>query len=374
MSSEIQESLENFKVIVAFNRLDYFRKRFAEINETNYRASIGAGIANYIFVPTYSFAANLGQLIVLGYGIYLITAGQFTVGLLIGFLLYLNNFYGPLRQLASVWASFQQSVAALERIYEVLKLETDLRVLGHGKTKHSQALLIFENVYFHYDPEKEVLRATNFELERGKTYALVGPTGGGKTTTASLMARLYDPTKGTIYLEGKDIRTFQNEEKSAKIGFILQDPFLFSGTVRDNIIYGNSEYFDYTNEQLVGVLEQANLTKLLDRFPDGLETSVSGNSLSLGQKQLIAFMRAVLKKPALLILDEATANIDTVTELILEEILQKLPAATTRVIIAHRLNTIKNADQIFFINEGGIIPAGSMEHALDLLLKRKNIS
>jgi ATP-binding cassette subfamily B protein len=238
------------------------------------------------------------------------------------------------------------------------------------------SVLAFRDVSFHYPGGKEVLREVSFELERGKTYALVGPTGGGKTTTASLMARLYDPSSGSVLLDGRDIRSYESEERSRKIGFILQEPFLFSGTVRDNILYGNAQYLKYSNEQLAEVLADANLSALLSRFPQGLDTLVasSGNTISLGQKQLIAFMRATLRQPDLLILDEATANIDTVTEQLLQEILANLPASTTKVIIAHRLNTIDNVDQIFFVNSGQVTLAGSMEHAIDLLLHGKRAS
>ena len=190
------------------------------------------------------------------------------------------------------------------------------------------------------------------------------------------MARLYDPTAGSVLLDGRDIRSVPPAERARKIGFILQEPFLFTGTVRDNIVYGNDAYANCSTEQLAAVLEKANLSSLLARFPEGLETKVasSGDGISLGQKQLIAFMRAVLRSPELLILDEATANIDTVTEQLLEEILAKLPAPTTKVIIAHRLNTIDNADEIFFVNSGEITLAGSMEHALDMLLHEKRAS
>ncbi len=168
---------------------------------------------------------------------------------------------------------------------------------------------------FQYPGGKDVLRDVNFELEKGKAYALVGPTGGGKTTTASLMARLYDPTEGSVFLDGRDIRSVPPDDRSRKVGFIPQEPFLFTGTVRDNIVYGNGEYQDYSSGQLAEVLgeEPRASSSLLARFSEGLETKVasSGNSISLGQKQLIAFMRATLRKPELLILDEATANIDT---------------------------------------------------------------
>jgi ATP-binding cassette subfamily B protein len=220
------------------------------------------------------------------------------------------------------------------------------------------------------------LHNINLTLDKGKTYALVGPTGGGKTTTASLMARLYDPTIGEVFLNGKDIRSYSPEERTKKIGFILQEPVMFSGTVRENILYGNEEYATDTNEQLKADIDKAGLGKLLERFDQGLETKLtaSGDSVSLGQKQLIAFMRAVLRHPEILILDEATANIDTVTEKLLEDILANLSTDTTKIIIAHRLNTIQNADEIFFVNGGEVVQAGSMDHAMEMLLQHNRKS
>jgi ATP-binding cassette, subfamily B, bacterial len=378
MSAEIQESLSNFKVIVAFNRVDYFRQKFNEANERNYEASVATGIASGMFMPVYGLALSLGQVIVLSYGIYLINAGSLTVGMLIGFLLYVNNFYMPLRQLAALWASFQMALAAVDRISEVLALESNMPILPGAPVKSgANSLLEFDKVTFSYiGGQEQVLRDTTFSLERGKTYALVGPTGGGKTTTASLMARLYDPTAGRVLLDGRDIRSYNPEERAKKVGFILQEPFLFTGTIRDNVLYGNEQYRDYSDEQLVSLLNQRNVGTLLSRFEQGLQTKVAsvGDAISLGQKQIVAFMRAVLRDPEILILDEATANIDTVTEQQLEQILGKLPPSTTKVIIAHRLNTIANADEIFFINSGEITPAGSMEHALDMLMHGKRVS
>jgi ATP-binding cassette subfamily B protein len=238
------------------------------------------------------------------------------------------------------------------------------------------SVLQFENVGFGYREGQHVLKSSSFALERGKTYALVGPTGGGKTTTASLMARLYDPDSGVVRLDGKDIRSYPREELTKKIGFILQEPFLFTGTVRENIFYGHEQYRDCSSDELVEILRKHNLGQLLPRFEHGLDTKVtsSGDGISLGQKQLIAFMRATLRNPEILILDEATANIDTMTEQLLQRILDKLPSSTTKVIIAHRLNTIANADEIFFVNAGEITPAGSMEHAVDMLLHGKRES
>jgi ATP-binding cassette subfamily B protein len=376
MSAEIQESLSNFKVIIAFNRRDYFRKRFNEANVQNYKTAVRAGLANNIFLPVYSFFSSLAQLMVLVSGIYLISVHLFSIGLLVSYLAYATLFYNPLRQLAALWANFQGAMASWDRVSEILALESNLPVLENTASETNAPLLEFRNVHFAYSPENEILHNVSFTMERGKTYALVGPTGGGKTTTASLIARLYDPAKGEVLLDGKDIRAYQPEEKTKKIGFILQEPFLFTGTVRENILYGNEIYKEHSNEQFEQVITDAGLGNLLSLFEQGINTSVStsGEGISLGQKQLIAFMRAVLRNPELLILDEATANIDTITEKLLGDILDKLPLTTTRVIIAHRLNTIENADEIFFVNSGEVTPAGSFDHAVNMLLQGKRIS
>jgi len=376
LSSEVQESLNNFKVVVAFNRRDYFRKRFNEANQDIYSTSVKAGVANNLFMPVYTLFSNIGQLVVLAFGIYLITTHHFTIGMLISFLAYITSFYNPLRQLAALWANFQVALAAWDRILRILGMENNMPIVKEEKAEPSASLMSFRDVSFAYPNGQKVLHHIDFELQGGKTYAFVGPTGGGKTTTASLIARLYDPTEGTILLDGRDIRSYPQNERVEKIGFILQEPFLFSGTIRDNILCGNEAYKDHKNGELTQIFCDTGLEALLQRFDHGLDTKVdiSGDGISLGQQQLIAFMRAVLRKPELLILDEATANIDTVTEKLLEDILQRLPSTTTKVIIAHRLNTIANADEIFFVNTGEITRAGSLDDAVKMLMQGKMAS
>ncbi|MDN3588970.1 ABC transporter ATP-binding protein [Pedobacter aquatilis] len=376
MSAEIQESLNNFKVIIAFNRRDYFRKKFDDANQENYKTAIGAGLANNIFVPVYGLFSSAAQLIVLLFGIYLISKGSFTLGLLVSYIAYTTSFYNPLRQLAALWTSFQVAMASWDRISQILLMNNDLKQIEDSVGLKSDALLEFKNVYFSYDESKEILHNINLRFEKGKTYALIGPTGGGKTTTASLIARLYDATKGRILLDGKDIRTFSAEKRTQKIGFILQEPFLFSGTVKENILYGNGKLKNLSDIELEQIIKNAGLDEILDVFDEGLNTAITSASdgISLGQKQLIAFMRAVLRNPEILILDEATANIDTITEQLLGNILNKLSKETTLVIIAHRLNTIENADEIYFVNEGKVQKAGTLTDALDMLLKGKRAS
>ncbi len=380
LSGDISESLANFQVIVAFNRVDYFREKFDAANRRNYRASVTSGVASGLFAPLYTLAGSAGSILVLGLGVWFILHGQLSVGLLVGYLLYVSAFYDPLRQLATVWSSLQTMMAAMDRVSEVLKLETNLVEIPQATAKaprRPEALLAFEDVGFAYTGGKPVLDKVDLALERGRTYALVGPTGGGKTTTAMLMARLYDPTHGTVYWEGRDIRTFTAAERSAKVGFILQDPFLLAGTVRDNIVYGHPSLGDIDAAALAEHMAALGLSGFLARFGEsGLETLVTGagDGLSLGQKQLVAFLRAVMREPEILILDEATANIDTVTEQMLEEVLDRLPATTTKVIIAHRLNTIQNADEIFFVGGSVVTAAGSMSRAMDLLLGHERTS
>lgn len=357
LSADLADSLENFKAVVAYHRRDYFRQRFQQINRRNYRSALVAGILNRLLGPLYTLCQNLAQLSVLFYGLLLIGQGQVSVGLLISFLSYVARFYDPLRQIAANWASFQTAMAGWERIAAILKLQSNLPLLADD-TPLGETVLEFRDVDFEYTVGAPVLSQVEIRLEKGKTYALVGPTGGGKTTTASLMARLYDPTRGQVLLYGRDLRAWSTAERSQRLGFILQEPFLFEGSLRDNLSFANADYRD-------SLLEEMGMEELLTSFPQGLESDVT--ALSLGQRQIVAFMRAVLRRPDLLILDEASANIDTITESTLGAILKRLPSQTTLVVIAHRLNTIESADEIFFVNGGRLVPAGSMSQALTML-------
>ncbi|MBS2033471.1 ABC transporter ATP-binding protein [bacterium] len=359
LSAETSDSLENFKVVVAFDRQDYFKARFSAANQANYKTAVAAGISNGLFQPGYALCSQLAQMLVLLYGLKLVAAGQLTVGGLIGYLVYVVRFYDPLRQMASTFPMFQTAMAAWDRVHSILRLQNNLNLVESNQEAPGEApRLEFREVSFGYTPEHSVLNQVNIRLEVGRSYALVGPTGGGKSTTASLMARLYDPGHGQIFLDGRDLRTYTAAERSRKIGFILQDPFLQAGSLRDNFAYANPDFQD-------GLVEEMGMQSLISNFPQGLDTDMAG--LSLGQQQIVAFMRAVLRKPQLLILDEATANIDTVTERALSSILEQLPAHTTRVIIAHRLNTIEKADQIYFINQGRVELAGDMAEAVAML-------
>ncbi len=256
MSAEIQESLNNFKVIIAFNRRDYFRKRFDDANRENYSTAIGAGLANNIFLPVYSLFSGLAQLTVLTYGIYLISTGSFSIGLLISYLAYVVYFYNPLRQLASLWSSFQVAMAGWDRITKILSLNSNLITVADRQQSHAGALVEFNNVHFSYDSSREILHNVSLKLERGKTYAFVGPTGGGKTTTASLIARLYDATSGTVLLDGKDIRSYQPVSVRGKSVLFCRS--LFYLQVRLRIIF-------YMVMKYIKIILTSKLKQLLEK-------------------------------------------------------------------------------------------------------------
>lgn len=373
LSAEIQESINNYKVIVSFNRKDYFRNNFEKANEENFKSAVAAGIANNISAPIYDLSGNVALILVLYFGILMIKNDELTIGLLVSFLSYTDRFYSPLRQMAAIWSNAQASLAAWSRVWEILSLHSDLKFSNRSEITSQRPLMEFQKVSFGYVKGHRILNDVNFEIETGKTYAVVGPTGGGKSTLAALMARLYDPKRGTIYLKGQDLKSFLSSELTQTIGFILQDQFLFTGTVGENIVYGNKDYPTYDKDKLTKQLANLNLSILINKFENGLDTLVTPTTelISMGQKQLISFIRAIIRKPEILIMDEATANIDTVTESILQDILDKLPKETTKVIIAHRLNTIKKADQIYFVSHGQVIPAESFEKSLELINKTK---
>jgi len=379
----VSEQLTNFKAVIVYDRRNFFEDFLSKLNKDTYNKYLFSDFLNQLFTPLYDFAGYIAQTAVLIYGIVLISEGEITIGLLIAFLTFAIRFYDPLRWIASIFGNIQVSLASWGRIRDILSLESNLFVLDGSKmpeghlsrsSKHLagdhsvQDLLIFEDVDFSYG-ENNVLNDISFTLEKGKTYALVGPTGGGKSTIASLMSRLYDPTEGSIFFKGVDIRTVNRGELSSSIGVILQEPYMFSGTVAENMKYGNPLFKDILDSDLEKMLNEKKMSTLLGRFPNGISTIIEsgGENISLGQKQLISFVRTVLREPELLILDEATANIDTVTESALQDLIDSLAPHTTKVIIAHRLNTIKKADEILFVGGGEVKRVSDEKEVLELL-------
>ncbi len=373
-SADVQEQIENMKAVIAFGRRDYFVFTLEEQSQVVYKATRMAGIANSIIAPLYRFAGQITQIVVLIYGLYLLGQDAITIGLLVSYFAYARRFFEPLRIIASLWANVQKSIAAWKRLVILLSLKNNLPVLEPEKIvateQCDEPIMQFHNVSFGYDSEKYVLHNATICIQPGTTVAVVGPTGGGKSTTAALMMRLYDVQEGSILLNGKDIRGYTPEEIAKEVGFILQDPVLFSGSVGMNIAMGHPEFTNgYNEKKLSAIIDEMQLGTILEKFPEGLATEVNldSDSLSLGQQQLVAFMRAVIRKPKLLILDEATANVDTVTEKQLNHILEQLRNDIAMVVIAHRLNTIESADEIIFIQGGRVKKAMSFQDALTLI-------
>jgi ATP-binding cassette subfamily B protein len=364
VSAEVQEALNNYRVLVAFGKQEFFRENFSVMSERLRLSKTRAEVSSSLLAPLYTFGSNIAQGLVLLIGVVFLLNGDLTIGVLVGFVAYTQKFFEPLRILGAIVGTMQTAIAGWGRVNDVLSLKSDLTVIESSKSDDVEGILSFEDVGFRYASGSVVLENVSLNLCPGKTYALVGPTGGGKSTTASLMARLYDPTQGVVKFDGKDIRSYQFDELAERIGFILQEPVLFAGTLEDNLTYGNTRF---SKEDLQDVLEKKGLDVLLDSFAGGLSMDVAQAEVSLGQRQLISFVRAVLREPELLILDEATANIDTVTEGKLQKALDTLPPSTTKVVIAHRLSTIREADQIYFVGGGQVDAAGSYQDVLERL-------
>jgi ATP-binding cassette subfamily B protein len=375
--SALQENLTNFKVVAAYGKRDYLENHLQTTSRATFKTALTSGFANKVFEPIYEFFGALALILVLSYGFHLISVGGATVGILIAFVAYTQRFYDPMKTLGTAFGAIQLATAAWTRLQEVFSLENNLKVSTAYVDKGIDKLrLQLKNVSFAYEGGNMVIENANLSFEPGKTYALVGPTGGGKSTLANLMAHLYDPTEGVVYLNGKNISSYSIEETTREISVILQDPILFTGTVAENILYANTDFAGMSIDNLNRLLEHKGFKDVIKRFDQGLSTVVKqyGAGFSIGQKQLISFMRAILREPKLLILDEATANIDTVTEAILNKTLEALPKDTTKVIIAHRLNTIKEADEIMFVNGHHVTNAGSFENAIALITDAKRSS
>lgn len=308
--------------------------------------------------------SNLNIAVVAGLGGWLILNGLASVGMIATFISYSRLFAQPLRQIANLYNNIQSALAGSERIFEIIdkqpELQDDLEAVPLEKLEGD---VIFNQVYFNYVPEIPVLKDVSFHANPGQTIALVGPTGAGKTTIVNVLTRFYDIQKGTITIDGHDIRKVQKDTLRRQLGIVLQDVFLFSGTVLDNIRYGR---LDATDEECIEAAKLANADNFITRLPHGYKTLLSerGSNLSQGQRQLLSLARAIVADPSILILDEATSSVDTRTEIRIQEALLRLMKNRTSFVIAHRLSTIRNADLLLVINEGRIIERGTHEQLL----------
>lgn len=364
LSSYSEEMFTGMRVIKSYVQESSAIKEFKQYNEALRDVSIKAQICGHLIMPLNAFISNLGHILLIAFGSIMVVSGNCTVGIILSFLSYSNMFRRPINQLASLFASMQSALAGANRVFEILDVESEFKeenkelpfdnVLGHVK---------FTNVDFSYVEGKKILKNVNLEAKPGEMLALVGPTGAGKTTIINLLTRFYEIDAGNIYVDGIDIREVKKTALRKKIGIVLQDTYLFKGTVADNIRYGNN---DATMDEIIEASKQAQAHSFIHRLPNGYNTLIEeeGLNFSQGERQLIAIARAILSNPEILILDEATSNVDTKTERYIQLGMRQLMEGRTTFVIAHRLSTIKNADEILVINSGEIIEKGSHEELI----------
>ena len=364
LNAVMEENISGARVVQAFAREEAVFAIFQEVNATYRKAGITADIITAALGPMFTTMMTITIAVAALLGGWLAIQGGLEVGVLATFIIYIMNFFRPMRGIAMLYNQLQSALAGAERIFAALDVRpTVTDRAGAPPLEDIQGDVVFDNVSFSYEAEKPVLQKVSLHARPGATIALVGPTGAGKTTIISLMSRFYDVVEGSIRIDGQDIRDVQQASLRKQLGIVLQDTFLFSGTVRENIRYGR---LDASNEEVVAAAKLANADGFIRLLPGGYDSQVSeqGNNFSEGQRQLLAIARAVLADPRILILDEATSSVDTRTEVHLQQALLRLLQGRTAFVIAHRLSTIRNADEVLVVNDHRIIERGSHEELL----------
>lgn len=359
MNATIEESITNFREIKAFHKEADAEADFARVSQAYRQVATHAEVIMGILGPMFSTMSVicLGALAL--YGGWLAIQGHVQVGIIATFIIYIRNFFRPLRSLAMLYNQLQSSIAGAERIFEILDTVPSVTDRPDAVALPAvQGRIEFDHVDFAYEEGQPVLHDIQLTVAPGQTVALVGPTGAGKTTIVSLLSRFLDVTAGTIRVDGQDLRDIQQASWRRQLGIVLQDTYLFSGTVKENILFGNPEASD---EEVFAAARIANADWFIRRLPAGYTSRVSerGHNFSEGQRQLIAIARAVLARPSVLILDEATSSVDTRTEILLQNALLALLENRTAFVIAHRLNTIRHADLVLFVLDGRIVERGT---------------
>lgn len=365
LNSHMEETISGMQVVKAFNHEDKVIGEFDEINTKLYQVGLKAQIWSGFFMPLMNVINNIGFTFIAGIGGMFAAENLISIGVIASFLSYSRQFVRPLNDLANLFNLMQSGVAGAERVFEILDEEEEAEDLPDAvELENARGEVVFENVSFSYRPDVPVLKNISFAAKGGSSTALVGPTGAGKTTVVNLLTRFYDVTSGRILLDGRDIRTYTRDSLRRCFGIVLQDAYLFSGTIKENIKYGRP---DATDEEMKIAAALANADGFINRLPKQYDTLLAenGGNLSQGQRQLLAIARVILAKPTLLILDEATSNIDTRTELHIQDALRNLMQGRTGFIIAHRLNTIRGADRIMVIDQGEIMEEGNHERLLE---------
>jgi len=361
----LAEDINGVRAIQAFSQEDTSQQRFQEINVANRDTYINAMSLSFIFLPSIEFLGILATGIVLGVGGWWVIGGSVTLGVLVAFLSYVTRFFQPIQELSRLYTTLQSAMAGGEQVIKLLDTPAEVAdAPDAGELPPIKGRVELEGVSFRYrDDTPEVLHDINFSIKPGETIALVGPTGAGETTLANLVARFYDATQGAVRIDGIDVRRVTQESLHQQVCVVTQDPFLFSRTIAENISFGRPDAID---EEIIAAAKTANAHDFISSLPDGYQTRIleGGVNVSVGQRQLLSIARAVLVDPRILILDEATANIDTVTEALIQKALGKLLTGRTAIVIAHRLSTIRNADCIYVVDDGRIIEQGKHQELL----------
>ncbi|RUS46208.1 ABC transporter ATP-binding protein [Cohnella sp. AR92] len=361
LNGHIEETITGIDVVKAFNREEKAVEQFEEVNAKLRETGTKAQIVSGFLMPLLGVIGNLGFAAVAIVGGVLAVHGHITIGIIASFIGYSRQFVRPLNDIANVFNVLQSGLAGAERVFEVIDEDEEKNDAPDAvPLKEAQGEVRFENVSFGYRADNPILRDVSFAVPAGSSVALVGPTGAGKTTIVNLLTRFYDVNEGRILLDGRDIRDYTRDSLRSSFGIVLQDTYLFSGTIEENIKYGRPEA---TDEEIRRAAEAANADAFIRKLPNRYRTQLTenGSNLSQGQRQLLAIARVVLASPSILILDEATSSIDTRTELHIQEALLRVMQGRTTFIIAHRLSTIRDADTIMVIDKGGVVERGSHE-------------
>ena len=364
INSEMEESISGLKVIKAFRRNTEVIERFEIQNDKLFQASVYANSYAMMLMPLTNVLGNLFVIVIAAFGGWIALKGLVTVGVIATFIIYGQNFIQPLRQLGIIFNNIQSALAGSERIFEILDIPSEVDAAVKTESSTIAGPIRFDHVRFSYQKGFSIVKDMTFDAAPGKTIALVGPTGAGKTTIINLLTRFYEISSGVITIAGKDIRDYSKADLRRRIGLVLQDTFLFSGTVLENIRFGR---LDATDSECHQAAKLAEADEFIRQLPEGYNTILSerAGNLSQGQRQLLAITRVILANPEILILDEATSSVDTRTELRIQKALLTLMKGRTSFVIAHRLSTIREADQVLVIDKGTIAEKGTHQELLD---------
>ncbi len=365
VNGTVEETYGGLNIVKAFNGEEKAIQKFKKDNDELYKTGWKSQFLSGLMFPLMNFIGNIGYVAVAIAGGYFAASGVITVGNIQSFIQYNRQFTQPITQIAQMSAMLQSMIAAAERVFEFLEQEEEVEVLeSKVNTKSLNGNVEFKNVKFGYDPERTIINNFNAKIKEGQKIAIVGPTGAGKTTIVKLLMRFYDVNSGSILVDGQDIKELNRGDLRKLFGMVLQDTWLFSGSIKDNIKYSNEEV---SEEKIIEAAKAAHVHHYIKTLPHGYDSEINEESsnISAGQKQLLTIARVILADPKVLILDEATSSIDTRTEIQIQSAMDNLMKGRTSFIIAHRLSTIKNADMILVMNKGDIVEQGSHEELLE---------